>query len=138
MAFTKIKETVAAFESDSPDFSRKEHLSKASTKIKKLQSGREKPNKAVNIGVYVFIVLPCIFLLYLLWNNLFPKVSSVALTVISSSVLTYIYSHFEAEIFNKIPFYKLNPYVGNTLEETVDAFRKEEQEEKTMEMFEGV
>lgn len=136
MAFNKIKETIAAFEPEPSDLNRSVHISKKTSELQRLQSGKkEKVHKAISVGVFIFVILPCIYLFTKLFRALFPELENTISAVIISSILAYSYSYFHDQLFLKIPFYKMNPYIGTKIEETIKALRREKPREKTLEMF---
>ncbi|MFQ5898232.1 MAG: hypothetical protein ACE5JN_08290 [Candidatus Methylomirabilia bacterium] len=126
MAFRKIRETVEAFRT--APFTHDEKLDQYEQELRSRFEKKEPANTAINIAVLVVVVLPCSYLLALLLSKVFSLSTDVG-GIVTSMVLTYLLFAAHGRLFDKlqevIPFYKLNPYFGSKLEETIAAFRRE-------------
>ena len=121
--FRKIKETIAAFKAKRPK-----------PPEDRLDSGKDQytikimqhppSNKAVNLVVLLIVLLRCVWIFNYILHSFTQSCNLVTTTGLGAIVLTLAYDRLRKKLFAAIPFYKLNPYFGDKLEETINAFRK--------------
>jgi len=125
MNFRKLKETVAAFRTRSPKPTIQDEIDEYAKAIQESLSG-EAPKKIVRLGVYIAAVLPSSLLIAAILERLtrFEGAMLGAAGILVGGVIASLITHFHDSIMNRIPFHKLNPFFGNKLDETIEAFKK--------------
>lgn len=121
--FKKITETIAAFKSKKPEPPKKyPHSEKDQYTMKFMDY--PPPKRAVNLVVSLAILLPSVLLFNYLLRSFAESCNVGVVTGIGAIFLTMTYETLRQRLFAIIPFYKLNPYFGNKLDETINAFRR--------------
>jgi hypothetical protein len=125
--FKKIRETIAALKSKKTKPPKNyPHSEKNQYSMKFMDHPPSK--KAVNFVVMLVILLPCVWLFNYLLRSFAESCNVGAITGIGAIFLTVAYETLREKLFTIIPFYKLNPYFGSKLDETINALRKKKLE----------
>ena len=128
MAFTKIRQTVAAFRRPAdPSYADKIRARHSWQQHHTTKSMESKPNFAVRLAVLLGIVLPVSYLLSVALQRAF-SFDAMMTGMITSAVLTFIIGNIHGAVMRRIeqiiPSHELNAFFGSKLEETAAAFRR--------------
>ncbi len=125
MAFYKIRETVAAFQSK-PASTLDQTLAAYEQELRARVEPKPPVNSAVNIGVQLAVLIPVVILVNASLSKVFH--ASTEMNTVLTTLLAYafakLHSKVKSVLMECVPFYKLNPYFGSKLEETIAAFRQ--------------
>lgn len=129
MPFTKIRETIAAFTTPTRIPSMEEQIEAYGKSLQEACSGRGKLKTTVRLGVYFAVLVPTAMLLSQLLHRLthFQGEALGTLGIIVGVVIAWTLASLHNDIMRRIPFYKLNPFFGNKIEETISAFTSNNQ-----------
>jgi hypothetical protein len=127
--FKKIRETIIAFKpkrKTGSDYQMPDYSTRFT---------QTTPNTTINKGIIIMIIFPILWLFNYIIESFLRSCGTATTTGLSAIILTAIYAFFHDRIRNKvfqkifqtIPFYKLNPYFGNKIEETIQAYKKTKQ-----------
>jgi len=117
MAFTKIKETIEAFRYPPAEMTVQEKIDKYHQELDARIHGKQ-PAKAISFAVLIAAVIPVSIFIGRMISELLD-VSDMK----STAVVAVILGYFGNELFERIPFHKLNPYFGSKIQDTINAFK---------------
>ena len=116
--FVRIKESYYSFKTPIRKPTIQDQLDNHKKEIDERYRGRE---KKVRSGVILIIVLP----LFFTFTHVLTKLTSISelVSIFIGGFVGYLIAEFGDRIFKYIPFYKLNPYFGNKIEEAIKSLK---------------
>lgn len=126
MAFSKIRQTIAALKAPPPpELTIQEQIDAYGQDLRQRASG-VRPQELMRYGVYFVILVPSSYLIINILHKLLHVSEQTvgAIGILLGALAGMSIQKIHDEIVRRVPFQKLNPYFGSKIEQTIVAFRR--------------